>query len=419
MKFIRLLFAAAVFLLAGLVPLRANPMLLVDMDTLDVLYEQDAGQPWHPASLTKLMTAYVTFQAVADGAITLDTVVIVSKAAASQAPSSSGLRAGSGITLKDALYVLLVHSANDLAWAIAETVAGSEPAFVVRMNETAERMGMTATNFTNPNGLHDKDQVTTARDLAVLALYLRQMFPQYLDIFRTETVKMGKVTMHSNNDLLTGFAGTTGMKTGYICASGLNIVATVNRGGRSLMAVVLGGSSGRERGEMTAELFLKAISGKLGPTGKTITQVSNRGGDAFDMRPLLCGKESKAYVEQRKADYPMGLEDQPTFLTDEVHGLSYAATDLGVLVSGIKLPRPRPDHLGDPVHTADVTDVVPTITPDTATVTPDNVATIVPVEIETIGASSLAGGDTPAVIPVTPEGAPVPLPRPRAGLQQD
>jgi D-alanyl-D-alanine carboxypeptidase len=120
----RLLFAAALIVLAGLTPARATPMLLVDMETLEVLYEQEAGQPWHPASLTKLMTAYVTFEAIAAGRIALDTVITLSKAAVGQAPSSSGLKVGSSITLRDALYVLVVHSANDIAWAIAEAVGG-------------------------------------------------------------------------------------------------------------------------------------------------------------------------------------------------------------------------------------------------------------------------------------------------------
>ncbi|MCS6760042.1 MAG: D-alanyl-D-alanine carboxypeptidase, partial [Candidatus Devosia euplotis] len=235
---------------------QANPMLLVDMETLDVLYAQEAGHPWHPASLTKLMTAYVTFEEIVRGTITLDTPVVLSKHAVAQAPSKSGLPMGSALTLKDALYVMVVKSANDVAMAIAETVGGSEASFVVKMNDVAARMGLTATHYTNPNGLHDAAQYTSARDLALLALYIQQSFPQYMPMFGTETVRLGKASLESQNELLTSFAGTTGMKTGFVCASGLNMVATVERNGRRMLAVILGGQSARDRNEHAAELIL-------------------------------------------------------------------------------------------------------------------------------------------------------------------
>ncbi|HEV7291948.1 MAG TPA: serine hydrolase, partial [Devosia sp.] len=128
-----------VCMLLAFVPARANPMLLVDAQTLDVLYAEDAGQSWHPASLTKMMTAYVAFEEIAEGSISLDTPVILSRNAINQAPSKSGLPVGSALTLKDALYLLLVKSANDIAVGIAETIGGSEDAFVAEMNEVAQR----------------------------------------------------------------------------------------------------------------------------------------------------------------------------------------------------------------------------------------------------------------------------------------
>ena len=339
----RLAFLFAI--LATLVaPVAANPMLLVDIDNLQVLYEQEAGQPWHPASLTKLMTAFVTFEAIANGRVSLDTKVVLSRKAVSQAPSTTGLPADSALSLQDALYILIVKSANDVAWAIAETVSGSEEKFVAEMNGAARRLGMTATHFENPNGLHDPKQVTTARDLAVLSLYIRQLYPQYLPIFQTERVTLGKASMETNNNLLSHFAGTTGMKTGYICASGLNIVATAERGGRRLMAVVLGGSSARERGEMTAQLFLRGFSGAVKAEGRRVLDLANAVDAApVDMRPKLCGKEAKAYVKAREAEFPMGLDGQPSYLTDVVEGRTYAATNLGRL-RDVPLPRIRPAH---------------------------------------------------------------------------
>lgn len=327
-------------------PARANPMLLVDMDSLQVLYAEEAGAPWHPASLTKLMTAYVAFEAIAAGRVTLGTPVILSRNAVNQAPAKSGLLKDSALSLKDALYVMLVKSANDIAIAIAETIGGSEPAFVAEMNATAQRMGLTASHFVDPNGLHADGQEMSARDLAVLSLYIGQNFPQYAPIFSTDLVQLGKIRLESNNALLTSFAGTTGMKTGFICASGLNMVVTVERNGRRLLAVVLGGSSARERNERTAQLLLRGLSGAARGTGQTILSVANSTGlEPVDMRPLICGKSAPAYVKAQQQAFPMGLKGQPSYLTDVVPPMVYQATNLGRVRPDVPLPRPRPAHL--------------------------------------------------------------------------
>jgi len=340
----RRLLAILIIVLAG--PLgvaQANPRLLVDMQTGEILYNEDGGQPWHPASLTKLMTAYVAFAAIAQGRIALDTPVKISRNAWNQAPSKSGLEIDSSITMQDALYILVVKSANDIAVAIAEAVSGSDKQFVVEMNQMAQAMGLTATHYVNPHGLHDSAQVTSARDLAVLALYIRRDFPQYMPMFGTEAVTLGKASLQSNNGLLEHFQGTTGMKTGYVCASGLNIVATVERQGRALLGIVLGGSSARERNEMTAELFLRGLSGAVTGTGKSVVALSNLSAEPVNMRPLICGKKAKKYVAQREAEYPMGLKGQPSYLTDDIKGAVYEATDLG-RTRNVPLPRRRPSY---------------------------------------------------------------------------
>lgn len=327
--------------LALMQPALAIPRLLIDMQTGEVLYDEDAGVPWHPASLTKMMTAYVAFAAIQAGRVTLDTPVKISRAAWNQAPAKSGLAIGETVTLKDALYIMLVKSANDMAIAVAETVSGSSADFVGEMNRMAEAMGLTATHFVNPNGLHAEGQITSARDLAMLGLYIRRDFPQYLPIFGTEAVRMGKAVLESNNGLLEHFAGTTGMKTGYICNSGLNIVATVERNGRSLLAVVLGGSSARERNEMAAELFLRGLSGAYKGEGRSVVTLANIDEPPVDMRAQICGKKAKAYLAERAAAFPMGLKGKPSYLTDDIEGVTYEATNLGALVS-VPLPRPRP-----------------------------------------------------------------------------
>ena len=155
-------------------PASAIPMLLVDASTLQVLYAEDAGQPWHPASVTKLMTAYLAFAAIKAGRVTLDTPVTVSQHAWNQAPAKSGLEVGESVSLKDALYIMLVKSANDMAVAIAETIGGDEKTFVAQMNLMAKQMGMTATHYDNPNGLKSPGQISTARDLAIIALYVKR-----------------------------------------------------------------------------------------------------------------------------------------------------------------------------------------------------------------------------------------------------
>ena len=355
MLFARRLVLALVLAVLAFTPARANPMLLVDMDNFNVLYAQEAGQPWHPASLTKMMTAYVAFEQLAAGKITLDTPVVVSKNAFNEAPSKSGLPVGSALSMKDALYVMLVKSANDISVAIAETVGGDEASFVAMMNDAAARMGLTATHYANPNGLHDPAQVTSARDLAVLSLYIRQSFPQYLPIFGTGTVVLNGKKLDSENKLLGSFAGTTGMKTGFVCASGLNLVATVERNGRRLLAVVLGGSSGRDRNERAADLLLKGLNGAVQPNGQTVLTLANNVGAApVDMRALICGKDAKTYVAGQEAEFPLGLKGQPSNLIDTIVPASYVATDLGRIAVGINLPRPRPAHI--PLYPVAVTE---------------------------------------------------------------
>lgn len=326
-------------------PAWAQPLLLVDMRNAEVLYEEDAGLPWHPASLTKLMTALVTFNAIANGRLTLETPVKMSAAARRAPPSKVGFPEGMAVTMEVALNLLLVKSANDIAIAIAETVSGSEASFVAEMNQLAQTIGMSATNFVNPHGLHNKAQVTTARDLAVLAFAIRQNFPQYLPIFRTTHVTLGDAVLDSNNNLLTSFRGTTGMKTGFVCSAGLNIVVTVDRDGRQLLAIVLGASSGRERGEQAGQMLTGALRGTLRGTGKHVSQIVNQTGVApTDMRPNLCGEGARAYVAARETAFPYGLEGQASFLNDSVAPRTFVASTLGI-IRDVPLPRPRPANM--------------------------------------------------------------------------
>ena len=221
----------------------AGPALVFEPYNGTVFYAEDPDTQWFPASLTKLMTAYVAFQALKAGTVTPDTKLICSKEATEQAPSKLWLKVGESITLDVALKVLIVESANDVAVMIAEGVAGSKEAFVERMNETAQHLGMTRTNFANVNGLPDERQVTTARDLAKLTRAIIIEFPEHADLFTTVQVQVGKQIMRTHNGLLMSLPGADGMKTGFICDSGFNVVASATRDGRKLVAVVLGEQS--------------------------------------------------------------------------------------------------------------------------------------------------------------------------------
>jgi D-alanyl-D-alanine carboxypeptidase len=221
----------------------AGPALVFEPYNGTVFYAEDPDAQWFPASLTKLMTAYVTFQALKAGTVTPDTKLICSKEATEQAPSKLWLKVGESITLDVALKVLIVQSANDVAVMIAEGVAGSQEAFVQRMNEAAQHLGMTRTNFVNVNGLPDERQVTTARDLAKLVRAIIIAFPEHADLFTAVEVQVGKQIMRTHNGLLVSLPGADGMKTGFICESGFNVVASATRDGRKLVAVVLGEQS--------------------------------------------------------------------------------------------------------------------------------------------------------------------------------
>lgn len=233
----------------------AGPALLFDASSGKVLYAEDADDLWHPASLTKIMTAYVTFEALRDGKLKLDDKISCSETATKEPPSKIGLPIGAEISVELALKALIVKSANDVAVMLAEKVGGSVDGFVERMNATAQRLGMSRTRFVNPNGLPADEQVTTARDLARLSRAVLRDFPQYADLWSMPDFNIGKRRLASHNSLLRSFEGADGLKTGFICDSGFNVVASATRGGTRLMAVVLGEPSSNERTVRAASLL--------------------------------------------------------------------------------------------------------------------------------------------------------------------
>ncbi len=233
--------------------------LVFDMESGEIIAQHQASALWFPASVTKLMTAHVTLQAVERGELTMRSPVRISVQASQQPPSKMGFKAGTIITIETALRIILTKSANDVSVALAEAVGGTLAGFMARMNETAAELGMVNTRYDNPHGLPNRLQVTTARDTALLMMDLIERFPDRTDFFDMSGVRLGKQVLRNHNVLIRRFAGATGMKTGFICSSGFNIAASARRDGRHLGAVVFGGLTGRERNERTAELLAKGF----------------------------------------------------------------------------------------------------------------------------------------------------------------
>ncbi|KAB2849169.1 MAG: D-alanyl-D-alanine carboxypeptidase [Hyphomicrobiaceae bacterium] len=234
---------------------QAGPALLIDASDGAVYYAEDQDLAWYPASLTKMLTAYITFEAIKSGKITLESKLTVTEKANAQPPSKVGLPVGGEMTVDVALKALIIKSANDVAVMLAEGLAGSEEKFAETMNETAKRLGMTRSNFVNPNGLPDEKQFTTARDMALLARAIIRDFPEYMPLFAEAEMRLGRVRMGTHNSLLKTYAGADGLKTGFICSSGYNVVATATRDNRRLVAIVLGESSGLARTTRAAALL--------------------------------------------------------------------------------------------------------------------------------------------------------------------
>lgn len=233
----------------------SGPVLLFDAQTGEVLSQERAGEPWYPASLTKLMTAYLVFQKIRDGQLRLDQQVLVSPIASGQEPSKIGIPKGQTVSVDFALQALLIYSANDMAYVLAEAASGTHERFALEMNAVAKNLGLSATNFVNPNGLFDPRQVTSARDIGVLAAILVNEFPQHAGYFSQDSVVVGRRRLANRNSLIRIMPEADGMKTGFVCNSGYNLVASATRNGRKLIAVVMGAKSGGGRAIKAKELL--------------------------------------------------------------------------------------------------------------------------------------------------------------------
>lgn len=273
----------------------SQPFILIDASSGEILAEKDANHRWYPASLTKLMTAYVTFRAVQNGELENGSPVTISHNAIRQPPSRMGYKKGIQLRVDTALKIIIVKSANDVSIALAEAVAGTVEDFVERMNFESQRLGLTNTRFANPNGLHNTGQFSSARDMSLLSMTILKEFPQYAPLFSSIAIRTPTKTHYSYNLLLQHFAGTTGMKTGFVCAAGFNLVASATRNGRSLIAVLLGTSSQGDRAVSAAKLLSEGFSEKYKGNGSVFAQPSSTASAApVNMRPILCTEKARA-----------------------------------------------------------------------------------------------------------------------------
>ena len=335
--------AGCLILAAGLVATtissasaRTEATLLIEAASGKVLEAENATFPWHPASLTKLMTAYVTLKAVKDGRITLNTLYTVSPNAASQSPSKMGFPPGTHVTVDNALKMLMVKSANDMAVVLAEGVGGSVDGFSAMMNATAQRLGMTQTRYVNPNGLPDDRQVTSARDMAILARAIIHDLPEYEYFVHIPAIRYGHRVIANFNKLIGRFPGADGMKTGFICASGFNLVASATQNGRRLIAVVLGAPTSRARSIEAIKLLDRGFFGGnlawLRPALGTVDHLAPIDAAPPDLRAEVCGPRRKRPASDDPGD-------------DTAAGVAGTNPALAFFSTGLKPPTLRPEDM--------------------------------------------------------------------------
>lgn len=321
----------------------AAPSVVIDVASGQILQQEQPTASWYPASLTKLMTVYVALDAVRAKRLSFDTPIVISPRAYRMAPSKMGFRPGSEVTLGNALVMLMVKSANDIAVAIAEGVSGSVEAFADDMNKASASLGLRESYWVNPNGLPDQRQVTSARDLAMLGRALYLQFPEHANLFNVGAMQLGGSVIPTHNGLLGRYPGADGMKTGFTCSAGFNLVASATRGGRRLIAVVLGAPSASVRTAKAAALLDRGfmIGGSMG----SIDALPSFGvASAPDMHDGACRNRGKAsakfMAEVEDLSVPVGPSSSTGVgLLDALSGAQaqprVAAKDVA------RLPRPQ------------------------------------------------------------------------------
>jgi D-alanyl-D-alanine carboxypeptidase len=402
----------AVPLVAAATPARAEALLLVDADSGKVLRAENATYPWYPASLSKLMTLYVTLSAIRDHRITFDTLFTVSRDAWLQSPTKMGFPIGTQVTVDNALKMLMVKSANDMAVLLAEGLDGSIDKFAEEMTLTAQSLGMTETNYVNPNGLPADGQITSARDLAILARALIKQFPQYSFYWHIPAIKYGRRVVRNYNPLLGRYPGADGMKTGFICASGFNLVATATRDNKRLIAVVLGAPSGAARAVKAAEMleggFRQNPLAWLTPSLGTVDELKPINTDPPNLKDEMCGPHRKR---------PHSEDEDVDEEVDNAQNGGVAAGNVGAgdvsssLLSALRAPTPKNllSDLGPVVPIVVYTGPTRAVPPQDADVAPVHARPRPKPKKPQVAA--VPAGDKPAAVRPAARAAPKPKPK--------
>jgi D-alanyl-D-alanine carboxypeptidase len=329
---------------------RAEAWLVIEADSGRVLQADNATMPWYPASVTKIMTAYVTLKAVKEGRLSLDRTLTVSPVAASQSPSKMGFKPGTLVTVENALAMMMVKSANDMAVVLAEGVGGSVDGFSTMMNQTAQRLGMTQTTYVNPNGLPADGQVTSARDLAILARAVIRDLPEYEYFMHIPAIRFGRRTINNFNKLIGRYPGADGFKTGFICASGYNLVASATRNGKRLIAVVLGSSSGQARAIRAAQLLERGFGNGLAwlrPSLGTVDSLAPIDASPPNLREEMCsGKRKRPATDEDDSSMTVAAsgESGMTFFAAGLQGPMPKASEL--LLADVPVGEPMVVYTG-------------------------------------------------------------------------
>src|SRR5262245_42076377 len=336
----------------------AEAMLVIEADTGKVLHADHATTPWYPASITKIMTAYVALRAVKEGRMTLESLLKVSVNAAAAPPTKMGFPPGTVVTLDNAIKMLMVKSANDIAITIAEGVGGSVEGFADLMNAQARRIGMTQSSWVNPHGLPADQQITSARDMAMLARTVLREFPEYNYYWSLPGIRLGKRIYRNHNNLMGRYEGVDGMKTGFICASGFNVVATATRGGKRLIAVVLGSPSPAVRAVKAAQLFERGFAVRplswLTPALGQVDALQPTNVDPPNLRDSVCGKKRRRPPSEEAENDPLGevAADSPyaVFLSS----LRGPPTPTGPILQDVPMGAPVRVFTGPPDNPSEV-----------------------------------------------------------------
>jgi D-alanyl-D-alanine carboxypeptidase len=345
-------------------PAWSGSSILIDADSGKVLRADNATYPWYPASTTKLMTLYMALSAVRDNRITFDTLFTVSRNANLQAPTKMGLPVGAQVTVDNALKMMMVKSANDMAVLLAEGIGGSVDDFAQQMTDTAHKLGMSESNFVNPNGLPADGQITSARDLAILARALIREFPDYSFYWHVPAIKFGRRIVRNYNPLLGRYPGADGMKTGFICASGFNLVATATRNNRRLIAVVLGAPSGAVRAIKAAEMLESGFSQNplswLTPSLGMVDALAPMNVDPPNLQEQTCGKHRKR---------PAAEDEDMDADSDNTQAAAAASETRSLLLSALRAPT-------NPVLLSDLGPVMPVVVYTGPTRSPSQLSTL-------------------------------------------